>query len=256
MKQTTRHRTNFISFIIVLTTVLALGFLLVMLMNHATLELRFTTIINWLERIDRAVADLETEREILICIFALYIAKCQLPIPMGILCAISGMVFPLDRALLINLLFCFFFFSVKYAEGTFIGGGWAGMILSIKKLRFIRDWIHFKGNGNPYLLVGTRLVPAIPLGMVSKYYGAMRNDFIYYSILSLVGFAPRLYIYTKLGALYKNPFSRQFIILLIIIVAFTGISTLLFNVFYGVKSRQMTQTLLIYSENEKYKIVL
>lgn len=256
MKKTTRHRTNFISFIIVLSTVTVLVFLFIMLLNHEKLELRFTTIINWLERIDHAVADLETEKEILACIFALYIAKCQLPIPMGILCAISGMVFPLDRAILINLVFCFFFFTVKYVEGTFIGGGWTGMILNIKKLRFLRDWIHFKGNGNPYILVGTRLVPAISLAMVSKYYGSMRTDFIYYSILSLIGFAPRLYVYTKLGALYKNPFSRQFIILLMVIIGFTGLTSLIFNVIYGVKSRQMTQTLLIYSEKEKYKIVL
>ena len=256
MKKTKRHRTNFISFIIVVVTMALLVFLTLVLINHTKLELRFTTIINWLERIDRAVANLETEKEILACIFALYIAKCQLPIPMGILCAISGMVFPLDRAILINLVFCFFFFSVKYAEGIFIGGGWTGIILNIKKLHFLRDWIDFKGNGNPYILVGTRLVPAISLAMVSKYYGSMRADFINYSILSLIGFAPRLYVYTKLGALYKNPFSKQFIILLIVIVAFTGITSLIYNIVYGIKSRQMTQTLLIYSEKEKYKIVL
>ncbi len=41
-----------------------------------------------------------------------------------------------------------------------------------------------------------------------------------------------------------------------IIVAFTGISIMTFNIFYGIKSKQMNQTLLIYSEKEKYKIVL
>ena len=123
-------------------------------------------------------------------------------------------------------------------------------------MHFIRDWVKFKGNGNPYVLTVTRMIPAISLAMISKYYGSMRYDFLYYSILSLVGFAPRLYMYTKLGAAYKNPFSPQFIIPLIIIVAFSGITSLLFNIFYGIKSRQMNQTLLIYSEKEKYKIVL
>jgi uncharacterized membrane protein YdjX (TVP38/TMEM64 family) len=92
--------------------------------------------------------------------------------------------------------------------------------------------------------------------MVSKYYGSLKYDYIYYCVLSLVGFAPRLYFYTKLGAEITNPFSPRFLILLIIIVAFTGVTSLLFNVFYGIKSKQMTQTLLIYSEKEKYKIVL
>ena len=256
MQKTKRHRTNFISTIIFLVTTALLVVLVLMLVNHVNLEIRFNTIINWLKKIDKAVANLDTEREILICIFALYIAKCQLPIPMSFLCAISGLVFPLHIALLINVFFTWFFFTVKYYEGSFIGGGWAGMILNIKKMHFIRDWIQFKGNGNPYFLSLTRLIPAIPLGMVSKYYGSMRYDFIYYSLLSLLGYAPRLYIYTKLGAAFTNPFSVQFLTLLIIMVAFTGFSSLMFNVFYGIKSNQMTQTLLIYRKKKKYKIVL
>ncbi len=256
MKQAKRHRTNFISFVIMLVTTVLIAFLIIVLFNRETLETRFYTIINWLQRIDNAVARLDTSREILICIFALYIAKCQLPIPMGMLVAISGMVFPMDQAILINIVFCAFFFTVKYVEGIFIGGGWTEIILGIKKMHFIRDWIKFKGNGNPYVLTVTRLIPAISLSMVSKYYGSLRYDYVYYLVLSLIGFAPRLYIYTTLGAAYTNPFSTKFIVPLIVVVAFSGITSLIFNVFYGVKSRQMNQTLLMYSDREKYKIVL
>ena len=256
MKRAKRHQTNLISMIIALITIGLLVFLSIVLANHVMLETRFNTIISLLNKIDHAVARLDTEREILICIFALYIAKCQLPIPMSFLCAISGLVFPLDKALLINAVFSLFFFTVKYFEGMWIGGGWAGMILNIKKIKFIRDWIQFKGNGNPYFLSGTRLIPVIPLGMVSKYYGSMKYDYIYYALLSLLGYAPRLYVYTKLGAAFTNPFSTQFIVLLMIIVGFTGFTSFFFNIFYGIKSRQMNQTLLIYSTKEKYKIVL
>ncbi len=256
MRHAKRHRTNFISFIIVLSTTAVIVFLLIVLFNRQTLETRFYTIINWLERIDKAVARLDTNREILICIFALYIAKCQLPIPMGMLVAISGMVFPIEQALLINMVFCAFFFTVKYVEGIYIGGGWTEIILGIKKMHFIRDWIKFKGNGNPYVLTVTRFIPAISLAMVSKYYGSLRYDYVYYLILSLIGFAPRLYIYTTIGAAYTNPFSTKFIVPLIIVVAFSGVTSLMFNVFYGIKSRQMNQTLLMYSDKEKYKIVL
>ena len=136
MQSTKRHRTNFISTIIALITTGVLVALVIMLINHATLEVRFNTIINWLSKIDNAVTRLDTEREILICIFALYIAKCQLPLPISFICAIAGVVFPLDRALLINIVCSVFFFVVKYFEGSFIGGGWAGMILNIKKMHF------------------------------------------------------------------------------------------------------------------------
>lgn len=231
-------------------------FLSIVLFNQAKLEIRFDTLINWLEQIDDAIIKLDSDLEIILCIFALYIAKCQLPIPMGFLCVISGMVFEQAQAIAINLIFTAFFFTVKYFEGQFIGGGWTGMILGIKKLHFIRDWIQFKGTGNPYVLFVSRLVPSIPLGMVSKYYGSMRYDFVYYTLISLLGFAPRLYIYTQIGSAIYNPFSVRFITLLMLITLFTGGSILLFNVFYGRKSKQMNQTLLIYSEKEKYKIVL
>ncbi len=256
MKQQKRHQTNLISGIIVLITAALLIFLSIVLYNHARLEIRFDTLISWLEEIDDAIVKLDSDVEIIICIFALYIAKCQLPIPMGFLCVISGIVFPITQAVVINIVFCTFFFLVKYVEGKFIGGGWTGMILGIKQLHFVRDWIQFKGTGNPYVLFVSRLVPSIPLGMVSKYYGSMRYDFIYYICLSILGFAPRLYIYTKIGAAIYNPFSVQFIVLLMIVVAFTGVSVITFNVFYGIKSKQMNQSLLLYSEKEKYKIVL
>jgi len=256
VKQQKRHQTNLISGIIVLVMAGLLIFLSIVLYNHARLEIRFDTLISWLEQIDDAIVNLESNTEIILCIFALYIAKCQLPIPMGFLCVISGIVFPITQAIIINLVFCVFFFSVKYVEGKFIGGGWTGMILGIKQLHFVRDWIQFKGTGNPYVLFVSRLVPSIPLGMVSKYYGSMKYDFVYYTCLSILGFAPRLFIYTKIGSAIYNPFSVQFIVLLMIIVAFTGVSVITFNVFYGRKSKQMNQTLLIYSEKEKYKIVL
>lgn len=256
MKQQKRHQTNLISAIIVLIISALLIFLSIVLYNHAKLEVRFDTLIDWLEQIDDAVVNLDSNVEIIICIFALYIAKCQLPIPMGFLCVISGIVFPITQAVIINLVFCCFFFTVKYIEGKFIGGGWTGMILGIKQLHFVRDWIQFKGTGNPYVLFVSRLVPTIPLGMVSKYYGSMHYDFVYYTFLSLLGFAPRLFIYTKIGSAIYNPFSVQFIVLLMVIIAFTGISSIAFNLYYGIKSKQMNQTLLIYSEKEKYKIVL
>ena len=168
MKQQKRHQTNLISAITLIITGGIIVFLAIALYNHARLEVRFDTLINYLKQIDNSVAKLDSDVEIIICIFALYIAKCQLPIPMGFLCVISGMVFPLSEAIAINIIFTEFFFIVKYLEGKFIGGGWTGMILGIKKLKFIKEWIQFKGNGNPYVLFFSRLFPAIPGGCRRK----------------------------------------------------------------------------------------
>lgn len=230
--------------------------LAICLYKQPSLAVRFEAVIKWLSKLEHAVADLDTHIEILICLFALYIAKCQLPIPMGVLCLISGMVFSLPNAIILNVAFLAFFFIVKYIEGHWIGGGWAMMILNIRKIRFLKQWVMFRGSGNPYILVVSRLVPSIPLGMISKLYGSMNYDFIYYLVLSVLGFMPRLYIYTRIGSVLYNPFSKEFIVLIMIIVAFTGITSLVFNIFYGIRSRQMNQSLLLYSQKQKYKIVL
>ena len=78
------------------------------------------------------------------------------------------------------------------------------MLLNIRQAKFIKSWVLFKGSGNPYILLVSRFVPSIPLGMVSKLYGSMNYDFVYYVCLSLIGFLPRLFIYTKIGALFRK----------------------------------------------------
>ena len=144
MKQQKRHQTNLISAVTLVITGAVLIFLGIALYNHAKLEVRFDTLINYLKQIDDSIVKLDSDVEIIICIFALYIAKCQLPIPMGFLCVISGMVFPLAEAVAINIIFTEFFFIVKYLEGKFIGGGWTGMILGIKKFKLLRIGLNLK----------------------------------------------------------------------------------------------------------------
>ena len=111
MKKNKRHQTNLISLIILVVTVILLVFLSVCLYKQPSLEVRFNVIINWLSKLEHAIAGLDSHIEIVICIFALYIAKCQLPIPMGALCVISGMVFPLPYAIIINIVFIAFFYT-------------------------------------------------------------------------------------------------------------------------------------------------
>ncbi len=256
MRKSKRRQTNLISAIIILATFVIMIFLGICLYNQSSLEVRFDAIISWLSKLERAVVGLDTHLEILICIFALWIAKCHLPIPISVLCVISGMVFSVQTAILINAFCITVFFVIKYVEGIWFGGGWAMMILNIHQVKFIKEWVLFKGSGNPYILLISRFVPSIPPGMVSKLYGSMHYDFVYYVCLSIIGMLPRLYIYTRIGTEIYNPFSRQFILLAMLVVLFTGITSLGFNIYYGIKSRQMNQTLLIYSQKEKYKIVL
>lgn len=71
---------------IALVTLGLLVLLAVALYKHTELEVRFDALISWLRRLDESIVGLDSDFEIILCIFALYVAKCQLPIPMGVLC--------------------------------------------------------------------------------------------------------------------------------------------------------------------------
>ena len=114
MRKSKRRQTNLISLIIVLVTVACIVALVIALVHQASLEMRFDAIINFLKKIEKAVAGLNTHMEILVCIFALWLAKTQLPLPVSVLSIIAGMVFPLSTALIINLLCSLMFFVIKY----------------------------------------------------------------------------------------------------------------------------------------------
>ncbi len=257
MKKAKRYQTELISVIIILITVALLVFLSICLYKQPSLTVRFDAIIKWLAKLESAVIGLDTKLEVLLCIFALYIAKCRLPLPLTFLCVIPGAVFSTPTALIINAAGISIYYLVKYFEGSWMGAGLITVLLNARRARFLKEWILFKGSGNPYVLLASRFVPSIPPAMISILYGSMHYDIIKFWALSVLGFSPMMYIYTRIGAEIFNPFSKQFIILLIIIVSVTGITSLIFNIFYGIKSRQMTQTLLLYSQQkQKYKIVL
>lgn len=68
MKQQKRHQTNLISAITLIITGGIIVFLAIALYNHARLEVRFDTLINYLKQIDNSVAKLDSDVEIIICI--------------------------------------------------------------------------------------------------------------------------------------------------------------------------------------------
>ena len=162
MRKSKRRQTNLISLIIVLVTVACIVALVIALVHQASLEMRFDAIINFLKKIEKAVAGLNTHMEILVCIFALWLAKTQLPLPVSVLSIIAGMVFPLSTALIINLLCSLMFFVIKYEEGKFIGGGWAMMILNIHQARFIKNWCFLRAAAIRIFLPFHVLCPPCP----------------------------------------------------------------------------------------------
>lgn len=105
MKQQKRHQTNLISAVTLVITGAVLIFLGIALYNHAKLEVRFDTLINYLKQIDDSIVKLDSDVEIIICIFALYIAKMPIAVPMGFLLCIPVWYFRIAEAVAVKYYF-------------------------------------------------------------------------------------------------------------------------------------------------------
>lgn len=256
MKKFKPHRTGFINKIIIIISLILMIALGVIFFNRQLLELRFDSLVATLENFEKAISQMGSDWVVLFAIFALFVAKCYLPIPLTFICIISGMVYDTGIAFLINMAAMILEMTIKYLEGIAFGGGVAEKVIDLGSTRFMRRLIEFNGTGNPYILFFCRLVPFISPNLISRIYGAMRADYIYYICISAVGLLPRIYVYTAVGHTLLNPFSENFILLIALMILSLAVSGVACNVYYGNKVNQYNDMLMFIGEKPKYKIVL
>lgn len=256
MKKIKTHRTGFINKILICVFVALSVALAIIFFCRQDLEIRFDTMIKMLENFEQAISQMGDDWVVLLAIFALFIAKCYLPIPLTFICIITGMVYDTGMAFLINMGAMIVEMSIKYIEGTKFGGGVAEKVIDLGSNRFLRRLIEFNGAGNPYILFFCRMIPFISPNMISRIYGALQVDYLYYICISAVGLMPRIYVYTAVGHTLFNPFSEKFILLIATIIVFLCGSGIACNTYYGYKVNQYHDIMMFVGEKPKYKIVL
>ena len=84
-------------------------------------------------------------------------------------------------------------------------------------------------NGNPWLLVVFRLIPTFPINSISSIYGSLEFNRVKYLLLSIAGFLPKLISYTIIGRNAFEPMSQAFILPIVVLLMFTGISMIGIN---------------------------
>lgn len=170
---------------------------------------------------------LEDKWIIIIIIESLFLLKSIIPFPMSFMFIVSGMVFPVYYALLIDISGLCILLSVRYAFGYRLGGGRTHRFL--KRNPALQRFFERDGKGNPLLLFFLRLVPSVPVNTISQLYGAMKFEYPQYIAISLLGFSPKLISYNFVGNNVYNPFSAKFITPLIILCIISGVSMLAVN---------------------------
>ncbi len=161
-------------------------------------------------------------------IMFLFLFKSFVPvIPFSVLFISSGMVFPPPVAVLINALGFALLVSTKFWWGRRFGGGKAVKVL--KNYEPVSKFMDFNGTGNKWMLVLLRFIPFIPLGMVSRAYGTTEIKPLPYVCLSVLGFMPRLILWSVVGINIFDPFTPSFIIPIIVLLVISGIAILIYN---------------------------
>jgi len=176
---------------------------------------------------------------VLVILF-IYFIKAYLPfLPLSIVCMMSGIVFGKYWwvALIINMLGLAGMFYFRFNSGRVKGENYMQNLL--RKNKYVRLALDANGVSSYSLLAVFRFFPCFPINFVSRLYGANKDcKFQWYMLVSLLAIAPRVYVYTRIGKEIFNPFTRSFVILIMILVAFSGVGILIANIVFYIKNKR------------------
>lgn len=209
----------------------AIALVLIIVSYALTLEgiqRSLTQIDEWFIRLENFIAryDVFVAFAILMVLFAF--KGLVSIIPFSVLFIASGAVFNPFVAVVVNLLGFTIMTSVKFFWGKRFGGGKTHKILA--KYEKAYRFLDLKGRGNMWMLVLLQFIPFVPVGVVSRAYGATKMNYAPFAALSLVGFLPRLISWSVVGINIFDPFSPSFIAPIVVLLIISGSSLLVLNV--------------------------
>ena len=181
----------------------------------------------WFEKIENYIAGYDKLAAFGL-IMALFAVKSVVAfIPFSVLFISSGMVFSAPVAMGVSVLGFALLISVKFLWGKKFGGGNAHK-LAVKS-KSITRFMDLKGKGNKWMLVVLRFVPFVPVGTVSRAYGATEMKYLPFVGLSVLGFLPRVVLWSFVGSNIFDPFTPTFMAPIIVLLIISGISLLIWD---------------------------
>lgn len=177
---------------------------------------------------ERAVASIPYRWLIPFVIELLFLLKAWVPvIPVSAIGVISGMVFSVPIAFVLNAGGVVILMSARYLVG--MRSGPSNIQKALRRYPSVREILEVRGTLSPVLLFVFRLVPSFPINTISQLYGSMDYAYWKYLLISLAGFAPKLLSYSFIGRNVYDPLSWRFILPIVILLVLSGCSILLLN---------------------------
>ncbi len=182
----------------------------------------------WFQRLELFIAQYESLAALYLLLF-LFLIKGFVPIiPFSVLFISSGMVFDEWLAFMINITGFIILCIPKFIVGRKKGGG--GVKKFMHRSKRVYKFMEFDGSGNKWMLALMRFTPFFPVNTVSKVYGATQMKTETYILYSVLGFLPRLVLWSVISFNIFDPFTVEFMAPIIILLIISGISLLLLNV--------------------------
>lgn len=181
-----------------------------------------------LAKLKEYIAHIDIEWQFFAAIMLLFAIKSFFPIyPTSTVCFLSGIVLPMYYAIPVNILGFVLLVTIRYYWGKRFGAGGAWRLIS--KTDVLRRVIQQDGKGNPALLIALRLIPAMPINSISGIYGSFEFGYRKFLLLSVIGFMPKLISFTFVGRNLYDPLSPGFLVPIMLLLFFSGISILSVN---------------------------
>ena len=179
-------------------------------------------------KLENYIMNLDKSWQFFVAVMLLFAVKSFFPIyPTSTVCFLSGIVLPSYIAIPVNILGFTVLITVRYFFGRRFGAGSAWKLIS--KNEKLKNLIRQDGSGNPALLIALRLIPGMPVNGISGIYGSFNFGYAKFVALSVIGFMPKLISFTLVGRNIYDPLSAGFLLPIIVIAFFTGVSLLSVN---------------------------
>ena len=180
-------------------SIISVGFLLILLLYH--LELTRESVHSYFQS--------TTWLTIIGLLFLYAIKSITMTIPNSVLYIAAGTLFPTWLAILVTYAGLGVSLSVGYFTGKKLGGTKVYNLLAKRKR--IKLFLTQNEDDLLPLCFLVRLL-ALPFGLASLFFGALKTPFLKYAIVSLLGVTPTMLPIVFAGSAITNPLSSAFLV--------------------------------------------
>lgn len=148
--------------------------------------------------------------------------------PSALLMIVSGSIFNIPTALIVNVVGTAISTSIPFFIGKFSGSDFTESLM--KKHQKLEALDALQKNNDFFFAYIARLIGGLPCDAVSMYMGSSDLKYTHYIAGSLLGFIPRIIAYTLIGITLIDTSSPAFIITIVLNIVIAVISLIIYKI--------------------------